>query len=274
MGDIGRENSGKLGRWWKRTMPTWLGGEKSATGGSGGGSTNLGKIGRSENARAIIDELRAAGYSDNAVAAIVGSMQTESGFNPKAANDVAGGHTGLWQWDKNRWPKIRDWIKARDGDPYDVRWQAKAWVAEHDAKPGDPMYDHRRTAAGGAILRSNPSLEDAIHGVRESERFGLGEEGGRAANARRWLPTWTPWGARSGRLRGSVMSRSLQPMMDIGAECLRPLVTRTLQRCTPTIGPRRRTVLLRVGTPQRIIRRRSIQRLQALVTDRRLDDDR
>lgn len=28
MGDIGRENSGKLGRWWKNTMPTWLGGAK------------------------------------------------------------------------------------------------------------------------------------------------------------------------------------------------------------------------------------------------------
>ncbi|TNC10413.1 hypothetical protein FF100_22335 [Methylobacterium terricola] len=50
------------------------------------------------------------------------------------------------------------------------------------------MYDHRRTARGGAILRNNPSIDDAIHGVRESERFGPGEEGGRAAHARRWLP--------------------------------------------------------------------------------------
>ncbi|TNC10414.1 hypothetical protein FF100_22340 [Methylobacterium terricola] len=70
------------------------------------GSVSLGKIGRSENARAIIDELRTAGYSDNAIAAVVGSMQTERGFNPRAANNVKGGHTGLWQWDKDRWPRI------------------------------------------------------------------------------------------------------------------------------------------------------------------------
>lgn len=175
----------------------WEGGKKMlGVGGAGdtssaadaGPAKPLGKIGQNANAQTIIRTLREAGYSDNAIAAVVGSMQTESTFNPRARNNIAGGHTGLWQWDKNRWPRIKNWIESKGGDPYDASWQTKAWIAEHDAKPGDQMYDHRRTQRGGQILRGDPSLEDAIHGVRESERFGAGEEGGRAAHARRWLP--------------------------------------------------------------------------------------
>lgn len=186
---------GSAKRWWKKNMPTWLGGDPAGAA-SGGGDAGagagpakpLGKIGQNANAQTIIRTLRESGYSDNAIAAVVGSMQTESTFNPRARNNIAGGHTGLWQWDKNRWPRIKSWIESKGGDPYDASWQTKAWIAEHDAKPGDPMYDHRRTQRGGQILRNDPSLEDAIHGVRESERFGAGEEGGRAAHARRWLP--------------------------------------------------------------------------------------
>ena len=199
MGDIGKENSGKLGKLYRRYAPTWLGGRKpnirygdkpgAGGGGGGGGTASIGKISRAGNARAIIDELRAAGYNDNAVAAIVGSMQTESGLNPAVPeNSYNRGHIGLWQWDRNRWPRIKKWIEGQGGDPMDARWQTKAWIAEHNAKPGDPMYDHPRTAKGGAILRGNPTIDEAIHGVRESERFGAGEEGGRGAKARGWLP--------------------------------------------------------------------------------------
>jgi hypothetical protein len=153
-----------------------------------GSSKPLGAIGRNANAQTIIRTLREAGYNDNAIAAVVGSMQTESSFNPRARNNITGGHTGLWQWDRNRWPRIKAWIEGQGGDPADAAWQTKAWMAEHNAKPGDPMYDHRRTQRGGEILRNNPSLGEAIHGVRESERFGAGEEGGRARNAEKWLP--------------------------------------------------------------------------------------
>lgn len=179
----------------QRIMPKALGGKDapaaSVTNGGldySGSSGPVGKLARGANVKSIIGELKAAGYGDNAIAAVVGSMQTESSFNPRAANNQSGGHTGLWQWDRNRWPRIERWIKSQGGDPFDASWQTKAWIAEHNAKPGDAMYDHRRTQRGGEILRSNPSMEDAIHGVRESERFGPGEEGGRAANARKWLP--------------------------------------------------------------------------------------
>ena len=177
---------GPMKRWWKRNAPGYLGG------GGGGRGAPIGKLAQNGNAQAVIEEMRKAGYNDNAIAAVVGSMQTESSFNPRAHNDANGGHTGAWQWDSTRWPKIKAWIESQKGDPYDYRWQAKAWIAEHNAKPGDAIYDTQKTEAGGAILRSNPSLAAAIHGVALSERFGAGEEGGRAANAAGWLPHLGP----------------------------------------------------------------------------------
>lgn len=178
----------------RRGVGRLFGGASHEEGGAGadaapGGPVRpLGRIARNENAQTIIATLKAAGYNNNAIAAVVGSMQTESSFNPRARNNIAGGHTGLWQWDRNRWPRIANWIRSQGGDPYSAEWQTKAWIAEHNARPGDALYDHPRTARGGAILRGNPTLGEAIHGVRESERFGAGEEGGRANNARRWLP--------------------------------------------------------------------------------------
>ena len=164
------------------------GGDATAATETPGPSRPLGAVARNQNAQTIIATLKAAGYNDNAIAAVVGSMQTESSFNPRARNNVNGGHTGLWQWDSTRWPKVANWIKSKGGDPYSAEWQAKAWIAEHNAKPGDAIYDGRKTERGGRRLRDNPSLTDAITGVQESERFGHGEEGGRANNARRWLP--------------------------------------------------------------------------------------
>ncbi|SDO60464.1 hypothetical protein SAMN05216360_12948 [Methylobacterium phyllostachyos] len=186
---------GAIGGAWeatKRFGRRLIGGGGEDAGENGGMRTRarrgLDKLAQSANVKAITGELRNAGYGDNAIAAVVGSMETESTFNPRAHNDVSGGHTGLWQWDRNRWPKIKRWIEAQGGNPYDAAWQTKAWVAEHNSKPGDAIYDHPRTERGGAILRNNPTIEDAIHGVRESERFGPGEEGGRARHAREWLP--------------------------------------------------------------------------------------
>jgi uncharacterized protein YukE len=190
-------------RWYEKVLPKSMGGKDAPTAGGGDGTGDgmrprarrgLNRLARSGNVQAIVGELRQAGYGDNAIAAVVGSMETESSFNPRAANNQSGGHTGLWQWDRTRWPKIKKWIESQGGDAFDAAWQTKAWVAEHNAKPGDPLYDHPRTARGGAILRNDPTIDQAIHGVRESERFGAGEEGGRARHAREWLPQIAPGG--------------------------------------------------------------------------------
>lgn len=156
--------------------------------GRGGGPSSLRSDQQKANAAAIADELRKAGAPDEGVAAVLGSMQTESSFSPRAHNDVTGGHTGLWQWDARRWPKIRAWIEKQGGDPWDARWQTKAYIAEGRAKPGDAIYDNEGTSGGFRdIMDSKGNLPKAVHGVQRSERFGVGEEGGRAAHALKWM---------------------------------------------------------------------------------------
>ncbi len=156
--------------------------------GRGGGPAALRSEQQKANATAIADELRKAGAPDEGTASVLGSMQTESSFNPRAHNDVTGGHTGLWQWDARRWPKVRAWIEKQGGDPWDVRWQTRAYIAEGKAQPGDAIYDNGETSGGFQdVMGSKGDIRKAVHGVQRSERFGVGEEGGRAAHAVKWL---------------------------------------------------------------------------------------
>lgn len=157
--------------------------------------TVIGRAQQNANSAAVMEEFKAAGLPAEGVAALMGSAQTESSFNPRAHNNVSGGHTGLLQWDKNRWPKIKSWIESqRDengqpGNPYDARWQARAAVAEGRAKPGDPLYDHPRTERGWKALEGSAgNLGKALDGIRDIERYGAGEEGKRGAYAQSWLP--------------------------------------------------------------------------------------
>ena len=175
------------GRVWNRAKKAW----NWATGGGGGEASGgrAGKASKSANAAAVMDELKKAGLPPEGIAAAMGSAQSESAFNPRAHNSVSGGHDGLIQWDSTRWPKVAAWIKSQGGDPFDARWQARAFVAEGRAKPGDPLYDGRATARGFAMLENSAGhLGMAVLGMGLIERFGPREEGGRAANARAWLP--------------------------------------------------------------------------------------
>ncbi|WP_279596419.1 phage tail tip lysozyme [Methylobacterium sp. J-001] len=134
-----------------------------------------------ENAQTITGELRKAGYNDNIVAAMVGSMQTESTFNPRASNDQSGGHTGLWQWDKNRWPKVAKWIKDQGGDLYDARWQT------HDGRSLRILTlidEHSRACLALKVARRINSLgviealaeAMCLHGIPENIRCDNGPE--------------------------------------------------------------------------------------------------
>ena len=154
---------------------------------SGGG---VGRAQQNANSAAITDELRKAGLPDEGIAAALGSMQTESSLNPAVPeNSYNHGHHGLIQWDSERWPKVKSWIESQGGDAMDARWQARAFVAEGRAKPGDPLYNGSRTAQGFSKLeQAKGNLDLANEGMRDIERFGPGEEGGRAASARAWLP--------------------------------------------------------------------------------------
>ncbi|WP_210302519.1 phage tail tip lysozyme, partial [Rhodoblastus sphagnicola] len=180
------EKPGFFRRAWNGTKKLFGMGAEAAPAGAGG---RIGKAVQSENAKKALAALLGSGLPPEGVAAAMGSAQSESSFNPHAHNDVKGGHTGLFQWDSTRWPKIARWIKEHGGNPWDAGWQSRAYVAESAAKPGDQLYDTRRTEEGGRLLRESAGdIAKAMDGIRESERYGRGEEGGRGANARAWLP--------------------------------------------------------------------------------------
>lgn len=176
-------------RWYEKILPKGWGGKDAPSGPVPEGGGRMGRAQQSANARIVMEEFKAAGLPAEGVAALMGSGQTESGFNPRAHNDVSGGHTGLLQWDRTRWAKVSAWIKAQGGDPFDIRWQARAAIAEGRAKPGDALYDSGTTARGFRKLeQSAGDLGKAMDGIKDIERYGDGEESGRGANARAWLP--------------------------------------------------------------------------------------
>lgn len=72
---------------------------------------------------------REKGYSEAACAAVIGNMQQESGFDPKATNN--GNYNGLCQWDsKNRWPRLVAYAEESGKDPYDFDFQVE--YSEHE----------------------------------------------------------------------------------------------------------------------------------------------
>ena len=82
----------------------------------------------------IWNYFKGKGYCDEAIAAIMGNMATESSFNPKAENSA--GYYGICQWDKNgrkatmitQFPSTYDTIEGQcDFVMYEV---------EHNAGPG------------------------------------------------------------------------------------------------------------------------------------------
>lgn len=174
---------GALKRLWQN-RPGWLGGK----GGAAPASKAAAGKGVAHVPGLVADELRKAGMPEEGIAAVLGNMQQESGFKAWAHNDIAGGHDGLIQWDRTRWAKVSAWIRGQGGDPADPAWQTRAFIAEGQAKPGDPIYDHPKTARGfKALMAAKGNLPLALDGMTLIERYGPGEAGGRAGNAASWL---------------------------------------------------------------------------------------
>lgn len=89
-------------------------GATSATGGQGGGGGCGGTP--EENKKQIWSFLKSKGLSDDAAAGIMGNMEQESGFNPKATNGI--GCRGVVQWCFDRNSKL-DSYAAGKGTSWD-----------------------------------------------------------------------------------------------------------------------------------------------------------
>jgi len=101
VGDAANARVGGVRSWWKKNMPTWLG---------GGSAKPISSGERAENAKTSYQFWRSVGLSHEAASAILASQQQESGFNPNARGDGGAAH-GLFQHHGDR----RAAIKAATG---------------------------------------------------------------------------------------------------------------------------------------------------------------
>lgn len=90
------------------------GSSDGSSGSSSTGSTDPGtlpdvKAGKAtikQNTYIVYNTLRKNGFTHEQACGIMGNMQIESQFNTGAHNNIAGGHTGLVQWDATRWRRF------------------------------------------------------------------------------------------------------------------------------------------------------------------------
>lgn len=97
-----------------------------------------------ENQKSICLTLKASGFSDNGIAAILGNISAESGFSPSADN---GTHGGIVQWDyDNRYKKLKEYR------PYDyTTLEGQVLFMIHEMQSSYPkVYDKVRNSGESA----------------------------------------------------------------------------------------------------------------------------
>lgn len=85
-------------------------------------------VGNTNDAK-VWNYLKAKGYSDMVVSAIMGNLMQESGFNPR---EVYSGHYGLVQWGGGRWENLK---KKYPGKEYDLLSQLDYMMYELTTSP-------------------------------------------------------------------------------------------------------------------------------------------
>jgi len=85
-----------------------------------------------QNQFTVERELKAAGFPRLAIAALLGRIDVESGFNPTAVNkdDPNGGSVGIFQWNGSRRDSLIAFAAQQNADPEDVALQARFLAAE------------------------------------------------------------------------------------------------------------------------------------------------
>jgi len=86
----------------------------------------------------VEQELKAAGLPRLTVAALLGRIDVESGFNPSALNpkDPNDGSFGIFQWNGDRRRRLESFAQRNDSAPEDVVTQARFLAAEVLGKEG------------------------------------------------------------------------------------------------------------------------------------------
>ena len=156
---------------------------------------------RRTNENIVRDFFIQKGYSPDAIAAIMGNISVESGFNPAAVGP--GGHLGLIQWDQPR--------RARFGESRDINVQLEALHREIMERDRSFM-----TAAGsGLALRFEKNLEQS--GGQKNE-LRVSETARYAGTAVQGAPTATQTQEGDKQVRQSERRRAIETAATIELE--------------------------------------------------------
>lgn len=160
-------------------------------------SSSVGSIGGDyeANARTVYDDFKAAGYSDEAIAGILGRLQQENNFDPSAGTEhdvwmeeygeywTVGGY-GMYQWNGGRTEEYLAWASANGYNPEDPH--AQNLYAIHEAQ---------ERGCGPDVMNSMSATQAAEYWT---DNWEVGEHGNEAYYASEWREEVAQWSLGSG----------------------------------------------------------------------------
>ena len=156
---------------------------------NGGENVTAGKREGHENAWAIYDVFREAGYSDNAIAGILGRVQQEHNFDTSNVEEYDDAETGLhlggygmFQWNGGRTTAFLNWAKENNLDPQNARVQAQYALLEARQR--------------GLTPEKMNSLSDEDAATLWTDEWEVGKHG----NERKYAKEWAERIAKGGNI--------------------------------------------------------------------------
>ena len=148
---------------------------------------------------------KSKGFSDAAIAGIIGNISQESSFNPKAGGD-GGTSFGLCQWHKGRWDNLKAYAKSKGTTDADIKTQLEFAYKELMAMPGGKDYMKMTDPAKAAdwwcsyFERPDESLANRPNRRSEAEKY--------HSRLKNWKPSTNNVGGASGK-RGRFIKEVL-----------------------------------------------------------------
>lgn len=118
------------------------------------------------NAATIVAFLKAQGFSNAGIAAVLGNFQVESGFNPGASN-AGEGAIGIAQWEDGRRTALDAYAKAHGGSEGDLNTQLGYMMQELAGRPNVLQAMKTATDPGAAAAIWDAQFEGSAGTTRD-----------------------------------------------------------------------------------------------------------
>ena len=158
----------------------------------------------------IWNYFRSLGYSENAVAGMLGNVQQESSFNPAAVNPN-GPSYGLFQWQGDRWNRYKAYADSKGVDWTDVQTQLEFAAAELEGKGrfgAESQIQEPWTADYNRWLNASSAEEASDAWGDFFERYRDSTAGLRRQYSRAWYNQFSGRSVPSGNSGGTTSSSS------------------------------------------------------------------